>query len=167
MPLRLILTRHAKSSWDNPDLPDQARPLNARGKRAAQALGDWLASRGYMPDQVLCSPATRTRETWAWMAPALPQATDAQYPDALYQADSDSLLTSLRQATGRTVLMIGHNPGIAAFAATLPATPPLGPNFAHYPTGATLVLAFDAPGWGDVQPGTGRVLDFIVPRELE
>lgn len=167
MPLRLILTRHAKSSWDDPDLSDTARPLNARGKRAAQLLGTWLASRGHVPDTVLCSPAARTRETWDGMATALPEGGKAQMVGALYQAGADTMLACLKQATGRTVLMLGHNPGIAEFAAALPATPPLGPNFAHYPTGATLVLAFDASTWADVKPGTGSVLDFIVPRDLE
>ena len=59
---RLILTRHAKSDWDDPSLPDQERPLNARGRRSARALGDWLASRGYDPEEVLCSSARRTAD---------------------------------------------------------------------------------------------------------
>ena len=62
---RLILTRHAKSAWDDPRLEDFDRPLNRRGLRAALELGEWLHSRGYEPDQVLCSSAQRTRETWA------------------------------------------------------------------------------------------------------
>lgn len=167
MPLRLILMRHAKSSWEDPDLPDRDRPLNARGQRAARALGEWLASRGYMPDQVLCSSVRRTVETWQGVAPALGDAPEPHLIDALYHADPQTMLATLRQATGRTVLMLGHNPGIGAFAATLPAQPPLGPNFAHYPTGATLVVSFDAPGWPDIAPGEGGVLDFIVPRDIE
>lgn len=167
MPLRLILMRHAKSSWDDPDLPDRDRPLNARGRRAARLLGEWLASRGYLPDEVLCSTAQRTRETWQGVAPALQAAPAPKMIDALYQADPATLLASLRQASGRTVLLLGHNPGIAAFAASLPAQPPLGPNFAHYPTGATLVISFDVPEWADTTPGQGSVLDFVVPRDLE
>ena len=69
---RLILTRHAKSSWDDPLMSDHDRPLNERGKAAAADLGQWLASRGYVPDQVLCSDALRTRKTWSGIAPALP-----------------------------------------------------------------------------------------------
>lgn len=167
MALRLILTRHAKSSWDDPDLPDRDRPLNARGRRAAGLLGEWLASRGYVPDEVLCSSARRTVETWDGMAPALPGAPAPRLLDALYHADPDTMLSALRHATGQTVLMLGHNPGIAGFAAALPAQPPLGPNFAHYPTGATLVVSFEAPVWADIAPGEGRALDFIVPRDLE
>ena len=60
---RLILTRHAKSSWDDPLMSDHDRPLNERGKAAAADLGQWLASRGYVPSEVLCSDAVRTRAT--------------------------------------------------------------------------------------------------------
>ena len=69
---RLILTRHAKSSWEDPLTPDHDRPLNERGRAAAADLGQWLASRGYVPGQVLCSDALRTRKTWAGIAPAIP-----------------------------------------------------------------------------------------------
>ena len=68
---RLILTRHAKSSWDDPDTPDIDRPLNARGRAAARELGDFLASRDLEPEEVLCSTALRTRETWAGVQSAV------------------------------------------------------------------------------------------------
>ena len=70
---RLILTRHAKSSWDDPLTPDHDRPLNDRGKAAAADLGQWLASRDYVPGEVLCSDALRTRKTFSGIAPALPE----------------------------------------------------------------------------------------------
>ena len=62
MTRRLILMRHAKSSWDNPFAEDHQRPLNGRGKRSAKAIGEWLRAQGYLPDQILSSSATRTRE---------------------------------------------------------------------------------------------------------
>ena len=71
MSLRLILTRHAKSSWDSPVAGDHARPLNERGRKSAKAIGQWLSGKGYEPVLVLSSDAERTRETWALMAPAL------------------------------------------------------------------------------------------------
>ena len=66
--MRLILIRHAKSSWANPGQGDHARPLNPRGRRAATAIGGWLADKGYVPDLILCSDAQRTRETTAGTA---------------------------------------------------------------------------------------------------
>lgn len=166
MTLRLILTRHAKSSWDDPTLPDHDRPLNDRGRRAAAALGRWLASRGDLPGEVLCSDARRTRETWEGIAPHLPGAPAAILKPALYHAGPDVMLAVLRHATAPVVMMLGHNPGIADFAQRLLARPPADPAFHRYPTGATLVATFEADRWDEVGFGTGAALDFVVPRRL-
>ena len=163
---RLILTRHAKSSWDDPLTPDHDRPLNERGKAAAADLGQWLASRGYVPDQVLCSDSLRTRKTWSGIAPALPGTPVLELKPALYHAGPDVMLAVLRHATAETVMMIGHNPGIAEFAARIAAKAPLNPEFSRYPTGATLVVDFTAASWAEVGFGQGIVDDFIVPREI-
>lgn len=163
---RLILTRHAKSSWDDPLTPDHDRPLNERGKAAAADLGHWLASRGYVPDEVLCSDALRTRRTFSGLAPALPATPVLELKPALYHAGPDVMLAVLRHAKGDVVMMIGHNPGIAEFAARLVATPPRNAEFAKYPTGATLVADFNIETWQDVTFGSGVVDDFIVPREI-
>ena len=163
---RLILTRHAKSSWDDPLTPDHDRPLNERGKAAAADLGQWLASRGYVPDQVLCSDAERTRKTWAGLAPALPATPVLELKPALYHAGPDVMMAVLRHAKGDTVMMIGHNPGIAEFAARIVAHAPINPDFARYPTGATLVADFAIADWSEVDFGTGIVDDFMIPREI-
>lgn len=166
MTKRLILTRHAKSSWDDPLMSDHDRPLNDRGKAAAADLGEWLASRGYVPDQVLCSDALRTRKTWSGIAPALPGTPILDLKPALYHAGPDVMLAVLRHATGDTVMMIGHNPGIAEFAHRIAARPPLSADFQGYPTGATLVCDFTADTWAGISWGQGSVDDFIVPREI-
>ena len=163
---RLILTRHAKSSWDDPLTPDHERPLNERGKAAAADLGQWLATRGYVPGQVLCSDALRTRKTWSGLAPALPGTPILALKPALYHAGPDVMLAVLRHAEGETVMMIGHNPGIADFASRIVALAPLNPEFSRYPTGATLVCDFAVESWADVGWGMGSALDFIVPREI-
>lgn len=161
---RLILTRHAKSDWDDPTLPDHDRPLNGRGRRAARALGDWLASRGYDPEEVLCSSARRTQETWERVADAVFETRPVlRVERALYQASPDVMLRVLRTAQAPTVMMIGHNPGIAALAAILPAQAPLTQEFRRYPTAATMVVDFQADSWADVAPGRGSVLDFVRP----
>lgn len=162
---RLILTRHAKSSWDKPGFADRDRPLNARGRRAARELGAWLASRDYLPDEVLSSDSARTRETWACVAEGLPGAPEPRWLPGLYHAEAAALLDALRQATGRTVMMVGHNPGIGEFAALLPARQPADPDFARYPTAATLVLDFEIAGWAEAAPGRGSVMDFFTPSD--
>ncbi len=163
---RLILTRHAKSSWDDPAMADHDRPLNERGKAAAADLGVWLASRGYVPDEVLCSDALRTRKTWSGLAPALPGTPVLHLKPALYHAGPDVMLAVLRHAEADCVMMIGHNPGIAEFAGRLVARAPANSEFGRYPTGATLVADFAADRWQDVGFGQGTVVDFIVPREV-
>lgn len=160
---RLILTRHAKSSWDDPTLDDHERPLNPRGRAAAKELGEWLASRGYLPDQILCSTSRRTAETWDSVAAALPEAPEPEMSAALYHAGPDLMLKVLKGAVGASVMMLGHNPGIGEFAGMLPAERPHHPDFDRYPTAATLVVDFQIPAWGDVAPRLGSVLDFFVP----
>lgn len=165
--LRLILTRHAKSSWDDPLISDHERPLNARGQRAALAVGDWLASRGDLPGEVLCSDARRTMETWQGMAPKIGGGARLVPKSSLYQAGPDVMLAVLRSASTPVVMMLGHNPGIGEFAGRLLARAPADPEFQRYPSGATLVATFEADSWAHVGYGSGAVLDFVCPRALE
>ncbi len=162
---RLILTRHAKSAWDDPLVADHDRPLNSRGRAAAAELGQWLGSRDYLPDQVLCSSAQRTRETWEEAARGLGQAVSPEISDPLYQASPDLMMALLRRATGTCVMVLGHNPGIAEFAALMAAEPPHHPDFGRYPTSATLVVDFEIASWADLAPARGSVLDFFVPSD--
>lgn len=166
MSLTLILMRHAKSSWDDPQLDDFDRPLNGRGRTSAQALGRWLAERGHLPDEVIVSGARRTVETWSRMAASLPATATMRSEPALYQAGPETMLGVLRKATAPTTMLIGHNPGIAEFAARLARAPWPHPRFEDYPTGATALITFDTPDWGAVRWGSGTVTDFAVPREL-
>ena len=162
MTRRLILMRHAKSSWKNPSQDDHQRPLNGRGQRSAKAVGDWLRAKGHLPDQILSSTSVRTRETCA----RLRLDADKRFLDGLYHASAGRMLELLKQATGNCVLMLGHNPGIAWFASQLVEDPPDHPRFNDYPTCATLVADFPIETWNDLHPRTGTVVDFVVPREL-
>jgi phosphohistidine phosphatase len=172
MSLRLILTRHAKSSWDDPSMPDAARPLNKRGRRAATAIGKWLRKREGVPAAVLSSPSQRTRETWDRMAAEL-SARGATLPqprwdDALYLAEPADMLDVLRTATGPgPVLMLGHNPGISLFAGRILDRAPALAAFEAYPTGATAIIDLDTDTWARAEWGCGRLVSFITPRELE
>src|SRR3954447_16436218 len=90
---RLFLLRHAKSSLDDPARSDRDRPLAPRGVRAADMMGEHLRSSGIEPTVVLCSPATRARETFA----GLGVDWDAQFEPELYGASEGGLLTRLRR----------------------------------------------------------------------
>lgn len=159
---RLILMRHAKSSWDSPVQSDHERPLNARGQRSATALGDWLRANALTPDEALVSDASRTQETMTGLK--LPLAP--KLLSRLYHAGPDIMFETLRAATGSCVLMIGHNPGIAELASMLVAHEPDHPRFFDYPTGATLVADFDITMWTDLKLSSGAPNAFIFPREL-
>ena len=162
MNLRLTLVRHAKSSWDGKE-KDHERPLNKRGREAADALGEWL--RGRMPGEVLCSDAARTRETWERIA-AAGDGPAAHLEPRLYHADCDTILSVLRGATEPHLCIVGHNPGISGFAGRIVARPPDHARFGDYPTGATTIMTFDAPRWPEVGWKSGEVEEFVVPREL-
>lgn len=161
--LRLILTRHAKSDWDDPSLDDHDRPLNARGRRAARSLGDWLASRGYEPEEVLCSTALRCTQTWEEATrAALGVRPEICCDSALYHAEPEMMLKLLRKATAPIVMMIGHNPGIAAFAHSLLVRPPQSSEFRSYPTAATVVADFQGERWAEADLlGQGSLRDFV------
>ncbi|MEQ9695237.1 histidine phosphatase family protein [Shimia sp. SDUM112013] len=162
MAFKLILVRHAKSSWKNLDQSDHDRPLNKRGRASAIALGDWLRKEKMVPDQVLCSTAARTRETYELMgfdvAPVL--------KEGLYHASADVILRHIQGASGQKLLLLGHNPGIGECAERLARKLPAHARFLDYPTGATTVFKFDADTWDAVRFGSGKVKKFTVPRDL-
>ena len=166
MSLRLILIRHARSSRP-PGVRDHDRPLDDRGRAAADALGRWMARAGLVPDAVLLSDARRTRETWEGIAAALPGASAPRLEHRLYEAGAEAMLGVLRGAEGRTVALVGHNPGIGDLAARLLAAAPDHPRFADYPAGATLVARLPAEGWAALAWGGGEAERFVVPGELE
>jgi len=164
---RLILTRHAKSSWSEPGLADRDRPLNGRGRAAAESIGRWLAKNGHDPQQVLSSPALRCRETWARIAAQLPDAPQAEPVERLYLAAPEDMLATLRGASADRVLMLGHMPGIGALARSLRRDPPPRHGvFEKYPTGATLILDFATRSWAELLPGTGKLVAWVTPRAL-
>ena len=165
---RLILLRHAKSSWADPGQRDFDRPLNPRGQRAAAAIGAWLADKGLLPDAALVSPAARTRETWARLGPAF-ATVPARFPDDLYHAEAQALLGHLQAAPAEaaTVLILGHQPGIGELASRLLPEPPDDPEYLRYPTAGTAVIDFDVDDWTEAHWQEGRLFAFTTPRRLE
>ena len=122
-PRRLILLRHAEAT--QPDVgnfsaeSDMARPLTHDGERAAMRCGIWLRENNLSPDTVLCSPAIRAQQTLSGIQ-SVQHTTKANVflcPD-IYEAEPGALAMALWQLPeqARTVLLIGHNPGISEFA---------------------------------------------------
>lgn len=166
MSKRLILIRHAKSSWSDPFADDHARVLNKRGRASAEAIGAWLADNGYVPDSVLCSDASRTKETADLILPALSPQPKLRLSGMLYHAAPDTILDLVRRDHADSVAVIAHNPSIGLLANALVGTPPDHRRFSDYPTCATTVIDFATDTWTTVDRRGGKCVDFVVPRDL-
>jgi phosphohistidine phosphatase len=168
---QLLLLRHAKSSWDDASVPDRDRPLNKRGLRAAAAMRTAMCNLGLAPDVVLVSTARRTMETLDALEPW--DDTPLIEPmDSLYLASPMQLLAALHNVaeTVRSVLMIGHNPGMHDLALSLvgaktPASDAERALAAGFPTGALAEFVV-AGSWWDLREGGGRLVRFLTPRML-
>lgn len=161
---RLILVRHAKSSWKHAALSDVHRPLSARGKRDAPRMGEYLAQQGVTPDIILSSPARRARKTAQLLAAELPEAAERiLYDPALYEAGTELLLERLRalDETWQEVMLIGHNPGLTDFANQL-----ISGTLDKIPTCGVLVADLDIRSWRMAKPGDGQLVLYATPKKL-
>lgn len=167
----LYLLRHAKSSWKNTALDDIDRPLNRRGRQAALAMGEFLRDRDIAPAQVLCSPATRTRETLERVQRRLPVALPVRYEQGIYLADSTTLLRRLHRLSDTlgSVMIIGHNPGMEMLARTLihgGDEDARGRLARKFPTCALAILSTEIESWHDLAAGGASLDAFIVAKDL-
>ncbi len=165
----LTLLRHAKSGWDLPAVRDFDRPLNARGRKAARAMGREMKRLGLGFDLVLASPAARVTETLTELAQGYGGAVETRLDETIYLATVETLLALVR-ATGdddARLLLVGHNPGMEQLALLLSGNGGLRDEIAaKYPTGALAEIGFPVDHWRDVAAGDGRLARFIRPREL-
>ena len=169
---RLYLLRHAKSSWDDSGLDDLERPLSPRGNRAALLVGAHMARQAYRPELALCSPARRAHETWLHARGKLDCEVAEEIRRDVYLASSAELFTLVRSIDDRyaSAIVIGHNPGMAAFAIDLTGGLSWDEKraaFGKYPTGALAVFDLATDGWQDAALGGCRLVDLVRPSGLE
>ena len=172
----LLLLRHAKSDRST-SLDDAQRSLNARGRSAAPKIGAEMAARGFVPDFVLVSTAERTRQTWALIAPELGAvAKPVEFQPHLYLASASRLLETIRKLDrdSRTLLIVGHNPGLEDLAARLSAkhqSPEAARAMARlktkFPTCALAALSFEIDAWTELRPASGALIALMTPSSLE
>ncbi len=167
MSVRLHLLRHAKSSWDDDALADHDRPLAPRGTRAGKRMRHYLASHDVRPALVVCSTATRARQTLDLVLPAL-DSPEVAIEEGVYLASADDLARLLRGLPDEAgeAMFVGHNPGLHDLAIMLAdeaGRPRLAENL---PTGGLVTLDLPASSWGDVEDGTATLVAFVKPREL-
>jgi phosphohistidine phosphatase len=167
----LTLLRHAKSGWDNPVMRDFDRPLNPRGRRAARTVAMEMRRLGLTFDRVVASPARRVVETIEEVEQAFGPLA-ARYEPRVYLASREMLLDVVHETpeTVERLLLVGHNPGLEAFALAL--APDNGTSLrsemaVKYPTATLAEIAVPAERWADLGLGTGEMRRFIRPRDLD
>lgn len=163
---RLLILRHAKSDRDD-SVSDFDRPLARRGEREAPLAGEHIKARGWLPDHVLSSPAVRARDTArvVMRVLGLPK-TAIHFDERIYMASRAMLLRVLADcpADARTVLVIGHNPGLEELLEYLSATPPTrNADGKLLTTSALAALDIDSD-WSAVKRGGARLVELLPPR---
>ncbi len=169
---RLLLMRHAKSSWDEPALADHDRPLAPRGLRDAPRMGRWLARKGLLPDRILCSTARRARQTCEAVCAELPAPPEPVILPQLYEFGRiRPLLDAIARHGGeaRTLLVIGHNEALHELArhlATSGSEGTMAEMHRKFPTAAVAVLELEGEDWPTALTRRGRLTRFMRPKML-
>lgn len=169
---KLLLMRHAKSSWSDADQKDEERPLNERGRAAAATMAEWLAGRGDIPDIVITSSARRSQETWERMRKVLgTKRTKVIVEDNLYSSGPSAMLKALRKAPkgANTVLMIGHQPVVSSFARKLANSTTKSScarAYKKFPTAAIAVFEPNSDTWAEIDFADADFKRFACPKEL-
>ena len=158
----LFLLRHAKSSWKDESLPDFERPLNRRGKEAADAIGRYLKHEEIVPELVLSSPAVRTRETIERVAKAAKWSVEIRFDQRIYEAGGLRLLEVISQVENdhKTLLLVGHNPGIEELLMLLTG------EAARVPTATLMKLELKSSKWATAADKRAKLAWLIKPRDL-
>ena len=169
---RLMLLRHAKSDWAAPGARDRDRPLSARGRESAPKMGAYMARHALVPDLIVASPAARVSETLDHLLPAFRQLPKIRYDERLYETSADALLEVIKKTPKavHSLLLVGHNPGLAEFASLLMAAGDVEARqrlIEKFPTAALAVIDFPLDDWGKLHPKAGRLDRFVVPRTLD
>ncbi len=159
----LYLLRHAKSSWDNPELKDFERPLSARGLRDAPAMGERFVARGEQLQCIVSSPAVRAKTTAQLFAKAIEFPADeiASNPE-LYFAGTGMFLKAagLMDENCSHAMLVGHNPAITEFANLMADA-----GIDNIPTCGLVKLSLPVANWADIEPGNATLADFDYPKK--
>ena len=168
---RLILFRHSTAERADPTRSDHERVLTPQGRTDAAMVGDYLANHSFRPDNVIVSPAARTRETWRQIAAALRLAPDARFDERIYNATAQALLNVIAETAdgAQTILVLGHNPGLHELAMLLTATGDIDIRERlreNFPTSGIAVIDFALDTWSKLHPRSGRLERFVSPKQI-
>ncbi len=161
----LLIVRHAKSSWEYPELPDHERPLLEKGKKRTRKIIEFLQSKNIVPDFVISSSAIRSRETARYIAKALGYPTsEIKLDPSLYHADSHLLFDQFMDLSDdyTTLMMVGHNPTLTNFVNHF-----LQPPIDWLPTSGVVCLTFDTDRWEKIRTAPVTVEFVVFPKLLK
>jgi phosphohistidine phosphatase len=165
----LYLLRHAKSSWKDPCLSDHDRPLSTRGRHMAKMMAKYLRRSKIAPDVVICSTATRARQTLDPIVKAAKMPPKIIFEEEIYGGAQQALWEQLWNLpeSAKSVLLIGHNPALHEFARELAQADAneLPSSGGKFPTSAMASFHFDG-AWKALEPHGAVLTSFITPRAL-
>ena len=160
----ILVLRHAKSSWDDPDCADHDRPLNKRGEKDAPWMGKLLKKAKLLPDLIICSTAKRARKTVEAVADKAGYKGEIQYTGDFYMADPEDYLKALQNVSDECdcVMVVGHNPGMQELVSELSGRDET------FPTAALAQLRLPIQHWRELDDQTrGELVNLWRPKELK
>ena len=159
---RLLLVRHAKSSWNNPDQRDLDRPLNQRGEYDAPEMAQRLANSGLQADQLVSSPAVRAMMTARYLIESLGMGENQiRQAKEIYEAGLGDLLGVLQgfDDSHDSVILVGHNPGLTVLNYCLSGYP-----INNLPTCGMVHVELAVTSWSEVEEGRATFLFYDYPK---
>ncbi|MBX7171567.1 MAG: histidine phosphatase family protein [Pyrinomonadaceae bacterium] len=158
----LLIMRHAKSSWDNPDWSDFERPLNKRGLKTAPFMGSIIYTNNIRPDLIISSPAKRAKQTAVLVKETAQVEKAIQFEDKIYEASATTLLYLATEFSDKyeTILIIGHNPGIEEFIRLLTG------DYCSMPTASLAKILVNVDSWREIALNKGFLETVFRPKDL-
>jgi phosphohistidine phosphatase len=164
----LGLMRHAKSDWEDANLSDHDRPLNARGRRDAPKMARWLTGQEFLPEVILASTAVRVRETVEGLLSIWSHQPLVMFSPSLYLSSPQTIVEHIRYeallSDGRrptAALVVAHNPAIERLVSDWVGTA------TRMPTAAVALFQCEAIDAADSQaPMVRRCLTVGRPKEV-
>ncbi len=152
---KLFLIRHAKSSWDDPTLSDQERPLNERGIRNANFMANLLKEKNILPDLIISSIAERASHTANIFSDILSYTKKIKYDSRIYEATTQDLIEVVSQNEDiyNTVFLFGHNPGLLNFANFISTQP-----IYNLPTCAIIGFEIQIDRWEKISRNSSKLI---------
>lgn len=160
----LTLVRHAKSSWEQPDIDDMVRPLNPRGKESTILMGNWLHTQKIKPDAIISSPATRALHTALNIASWINfNKSRMDIDQAVYFGGTKAIMEKIASLDPalKDVLMVGHEPYLSELVNKL-----TGDELDKFPTCALYRIYWDTDSWEECLQKNGSKVTFMTPKML-